>query len=1578
MLSSARFRSFVVALVLGAVSGVAAFGQQLGNPVDRVVGPIDESRVVTLAGNVHPMAREEFDLGPVGSEKVLERMVLELEPSAAQQAELNALLEAQQTPGSPNFHKWLTPAEYGARFGARPADVSRVVAWLRGHGFTVNEVTKSNRLVIFSGTAAEVAETFHTEIHRYRVNGVEHIANMDDPQIPAALAGVVGGVLSLHDFRRASEIKMRKELGTRPEYSSGSTNYLFPADWATIYDLNSLYSAGNIGTGASIAIVGRSDINALDVTEFREASGLPANPPNFIYVSTDPGLVEGDQDESTLDVEWSGAIAPAATLNFVVGASTSTTDGVDLSAQYIVNHATAQVVSTSYGSCEQYMGTSELSFYNGLWQQAASQGMSAFVSSGDSGAAGCDGGSSNSGTMNGVNGLCSSPYSTCVGGTEFNEGSNAGQYWSTTNSASYESALSYIPEQVWNESAIDGGSGLWASTGGVSVVYSQPSWQQGVSGTSIANGMRAVPDVAMSAAEHDGYIIVEDGNYYVIAGTSAASPSFAGVMALVVKSQGGTGQGSANPGLYSLLNASTNPFHETLSGNNSVPGVTGFTAGESAYNLATGLGSVDGALLVSSWGTGSVGPTSANFTLSQSATSGTVLIGGKTTFTVGVTESSSANNAVALTINAPPGVTAIISPASITPGTTATVTLTAGSTAMIGTQSVTITGSNSSATQTLTYALTVATPPTLAVSAASSTVVVAQGSTGTVSLTAATGGSFTGNVTWSVSGLPGGVTAAWSANPLTPSTSVSSSSETLTLTAPSTAALASETIIVSAAGDGLTASQKVTLQVVQAPGITLTTSSASVSVQSLSTATVTVTATPQGGVKVPSGAAGSSISLVSGLPNGFTASWGLPVVNASGVVSWVLSLAGSSSAIAGPSTLSLSASIAATSGSYYVATKTLPMTVTLTPPTLSETTASSSLAVLQGASATDLVTLAGNGTYNGAVTLTASGLPAGVTATWSSNPVTLSSESGTSTLTLTPSMTATVGSATITITAKGDGLTATKTVTLQVQQAPGIKLTAAPASISMQSLGTASVTVTATPVGGLTVASGAAGSTISVASGLPKGFTGTWSTPTLTAGGAVTSTLTLTGSPTAVTSTSSLSLNAQVVAATGATVTAAATVPVYVTLTPPTLTMTSASSSLSVMQGTSASDVLTFAGNGTYSGAVALSVSGLPTGVTATWSSNPLTLSSESGTSTLTLTAAATATVTSTTVTVTAKGDGLTLTSAIKLQVQQAPAIKLAVAPGSVSMQSLGTATLTVTGTPLGGFTVASGAAGSTISIASGLPKGFTASWSAPTLTPAGAVVWTLTLNGSSSAGAGNSTLSLSALVSSATSTTVNSTATLLLAVSMSQPTLTVTPASSSLSFLQGQSATNLLTIVGNGVYTGAVSLTVSGLPTGVTATWSGNPITLASETGTSALTLTAAATAKVGSTTITVTASGDRVTSTTKIALQVSQAPALQLALSASTLSMTHTAAGSVTLTLTELGGLNVPTTLTVSGLPAGVTSSLGNVSTSASGNETGTITFTGSTAAKALTTALTIGVNGSNNGTTYTAQQSLTLKLN
>ena len=463
--------------------------------------------------------------------------------------------------------------------------------------------------------------------------------------------------------------------------------------------------------------------------------------------------------------------------------------------------------------------------------------------------------------MTGVNGLCSSPYSTCVGGTEFNEGS--GDDWSSTNGAGGESALGYISEKVWNESADQGGSGLWASGGGASTYYVQPSWQTGVAGAN-HNGMRLVPDVAVSAASHDGYIINENGSFWVIAGTSAASPSYAGILAVVVQKQGGAGQGNANPGLYAMLNASQSPFHATPSGSNTVPGVTGFTASGSAYNLATGLGSVDANLLVNGWASGSGGVTKG-FTLKASAATESLLPGKSATFTVAVSGTGGFTGTAALKASLPSGVSLSFTPASVKAGATTTV------------------------------ALTVQAAPKLAVSLSVAKLTVVRGQSSTLNVTTTASGTFAGTIALSVTGMPAGVTATLSP-PSFAANGAGSTLSTLTLKATTAAALASGTLTIKAAGDGLTAQATSTVQVTAAPSMTLSLSPNAISMKSTASQQVIVTATPTGGADLPVSATPTSFQIA-GLPTGVSSSWGSASLNAAGALQVALNISGSNGAV---------------------------------------------------------------------------------------------------------------------------------------------------------------------------------------------------------------------------------------------------------------------------------------------------------------------------------------------------------------------------------------------------------------------------------------------------------------------------------------------------------------------------------------------------------------------------------------------------------------------------------------------------------------------------------------------------------
>ena len=276
----------------------------------------------------------------------------------------------------------------------------------------------------------------------------------------------------------------------------------------------------------------------------------------------------------------------------------------------------ADIISLSYSGCESTADVSAgLPYYHQLWQQAAAQGISVFVSSGDAGAAGCDSPAAATATQGlAVNQLCSSPYSTCVGGTEFSADIGAqSQYWGATNSAANASALGYIGEAVWNQS----GTNLYSTGGGASIYFAKPAWQFSTGVPS--DGRRDVPDVSLSASSaHDAYLIYSsDGQaastLLAIGGTSASTPAMAGIIALAGQKQAGR-LGNVNPVLYALSNYQAGKggqvFHRITSGNNSVPGQAGFSASttDPNYNQATGLGSVDGGALVAQW-TGAALPT---------------------------------------------------------------------------------------------------------------------------------------------------------------------------------------------------------------------------------------------------------------------------------------------------------------------------------------------------------------------------------------------------------------------------------------------------------------------------------------------------------------------------------------------------------------------------------------------------------------------------------------------------------------------------------------------------------------------------------------------------------------------------------------------------------------------------------------------------------------------------------------------------------------------------------------------------------------------------------------------------------
>jgi pseudomonalisin len=671
---------------------------------DRITGFVDDEQRVVLPGNRHPLANAQYDAGAVSPDFRMDRMLITLLPDAEQENALIQLIDDQHDPESRYYHQWLTPQQYGELFGVSESDARQVTEWLQAHGMEVEELSAGRRSIVFSGTASQVESAFHTAIHTYKIGAEVHHANASDPEIPKAFSGVVGGIVSLHDFR-SEPMHTGARLPTS-EFTSGGSYYLAPSDFATIYDLAPLYQQSISGSGQSLAIVARSNIHIADVRQFRTAFDLPANDPQIIVNGSDPGILSsGEETEAYLDVEWSGAVARNAAVKLVVSKSTNSSDGSYLSAQYIVNYNLAPVMSMSFGLCESALGSSGNSFINSLWQQAAAEGITVFVSSGDSGAAECDSASSSRASHGrAVNGLCSSPYSVCVGGTEFNDASHPSLYWSTSNApGTQSSALSYIPEVAWNES---GSGGLWATGGGMSTIYAKPSWQ---TGTGVpADGKRDVPDVSLTSAGHDGYLIYQNGGLYVVGGTSAAAPSFAGVMTLVVQNAAAR-QGSANPVLYSLASkqraGGAAAFHDITSGNNSVPGQSGFNA-IAGYDEATGLGSIDGLILVSHWHDATATPV---FHTSASPSSIAVTAGSNISATLTVTVSGGFNAAVSLSVTGlPSGISASFSRAILpAPGSgTSVLKVSAISGVKAGTYSATLSASSGAAKQQIPLSIT--------------------------------------------------------------------------------------------------------------------------------------------------------------------------------------------------------------------------------------------------------------------------------------------------------------------------------------------------------------------------------------------------------------------------------------------------------------------------------------------------------------------------------------------------------------------------------------------------------------------------------------------------------------------------------------------------------------------------------------------------------------------------------------------------------------------------------------------------------------------------------------------------------
>ena len=603
------------------LAGVSMTAISVAHATPRLVTQaIDDSRTVTLTGNTRPEARLTNDRGRVSDDMVLNGMQLLLKRPAETQAALDARVAELTDRTSPNYHHWMTAAEQGETYGPAAEDVAAVTGWLQSHGFTVNGV-QANRMVIdFTGTAGEIRAAFGTEIHNLSVRGVPHIANMHDPRVPAALAGVVEGVVSMHNFMPHANMKIR------PQYTfsanGGTYTTVVPADLAKIYNFNPLFVKKITGTGQTIVVIEDTNVfSTADWTKFRKKFELASyTGGSFTQVHPtgpgtcgNPGTLPGNEEEATLDAEWSSAGAPDAAIELASCADTETTFGGLIALQNLLSETTPPaIVSISYGECETANGAAANAAYSTTYETAAAAGVSVFVSSGDEGAASCDADQPIATHGIAVSGFASTPYNVAVGGTDFGDtyAGTTATYWDATNKVDYGSAKSYIPEIPWNDSCASvlissklgfstpyGKAGYCNSSeaqqygnittasgsggpsgcatgvapasgvvGGTCKGYAKPSWQALVGVP--ADGVRDIPDVSLFAANGVW------GHYYVFCdsdandqasctglpdawsgagGTSFASPIMAAIQALV-NQKTGERQGNPNPTLYSLAN----------------------------------------------------------------------------------------------------------------------------------------------------------------------------------------------------------------------------------------------------------------------------------------------------------------------------------------------------------------------------------------------------------------------------------------------------------------------------------------------------------------------------------------------------------------------------------------------------------------------------------------------------------------------------------------------------------------------------------------------------------------------------------------------------------------------------------------------------------------------------------------------------------------------------------------------------------------------------------------------------------------------------------------------------------------
>ncbi|MGD0736268.1 MAG: protease pro-enzyme activation domain-containing protein [Terracidiphilus sp.] len=797
---SRRMQQKVCGVAAACIMIAASLGAQKVNP--RIATEIGNADHATIAGSLSPFAQPQFDIGRLPSGTRINGITIVFNRTAAQEADLKALIAAQQDPASPLYHQWLNPDQFAARFGMAESDLNVVESWLQQQGFSIDSVARSQNAIHFSGSAGQVEQAFQTEMHSYNVNGVRHFAPSTALSLPAAIAPAVLGIRNLDDFRPKSHIVINKNSRARKSFTgAGSTNanneniFFAPGDIVTTYDIQPTYSSGYTGVGQSITLVGQSSILLSDITNFQNAAGLALKAPSQFLVpnSGTAAISDGDESESDLDIEWSGAIAPGASINFVYVGNNPNYGAFD-SINYAIDQNIGTIISSSYGTCEAALGGSTL---ESSFEQATAQGQTVLAAQGDDGSTDCSGigGLTNAQQIAlAVDYPGSSQYVTSMGGTSISTTADNGDYltvgdgyWEADSGTSdiVTSVLKYIPEIAWNDSAIDEqmGGGLAATGGGKSSLFTKPSWQTGVPNIP-SDGQRDVPDLALYASPfYPGYLYCssdsgpngpwsegqqssctagfEDsstGDFTAAGGTSFDAPIFAGMLALISQKAGYAaeqGEGQINPTLYKLAsNATTyaSAFHDITSGNNYCVGAgdctgsdEGYVAG-SGYDQVSGIGSVDLTNLADAWPANSTTPpTLIATTTSVTAANSSPLVNVADSFTISVTAASGTPTGnVSITVDANPATTATLT-ANGTYVYNATFT-TAGAHTVLATYAGNSTYATSTASASVTVGVSSSGKGSIALASSPSTLTVSQGSQGTETITVTPSGGYTGTV----------------------------------------------------------------------------------------------------------------------------------------------------------------------------------------------------------------------------------------------------------------------------------------------------------------------------------------------------------------------------------------------------------------------------------------------------------------------------------------------------------------------------------------------------------------------------------------------------------------------------------------------------------------------------------------------------------------------------------------------------------------------------------------------------------------------------------------------------------------